>query len=187
MSVDWQMSDVPVQRLFGLAAEFDSAEAVLEAALAVHREGFRRVDAFTPFPVEGLSEAIGFEKTGVPMIVGIGGLIGAVGGYFMLWYANAISYPWNIGGRPPHSWPAFIPITFELGVLCASLSALVGMFMLNGLPMPYHPMFNLPSFSLASRDKFFLVIEAADVQFELEQARTFLQGLKPVAVMEVPK
>jgi hypothetical protein len=181
------MSEKVVQPLFGLAAEFNSAEAVLSAARRVHAAGYRRCDAFSPFPVDGLPEAIGFEKTGVPMIVGIGGLIGAGGGFFMLWFANVINYTWNIGGRPPNSWPAFIPITFELGVLFASLAAVVGMLALNRLPMPYHPMFNLPSFSLASKDKFFIVIESSDPQFNLNATRAFLEELKPVAVMEVAK
>jgi hypothetical protein len=181
------MSEGKVQPLFGLAAEFDSAESVLAAAERVHAAGYTRTDAFSPFPVEGLPEALGFERTAVPMIVGIGGLVGAAGGFFMLWFANVVNYPWNIGGRPPNSWPAFIPITFELGVLFASLSAVIGMLALNGLPMPYHPMFNLPSFDLASKDKFFIVIESADSKFDPEATRTFLQSLAPLAVMEVPK
>lgn len=181
------MNDKTSQVLFGLAAEFNSAEAVLSAAQRVHAAGYRQTDAFSPFPVEGLPEAIGFTRTGIPMIVGIGGLVGAAGGFFMLWFANVVNYPWNIGGRPPNSWPAFIPITFELGVLFAALSAVVGMLALNGLPMPYHPMFNLPGFNLASKDKFFIVIESADSQFDLEITRAFLQGLQPLSVMEVPK
>jgi hypothetical protein len=181
------MNEKKPQSPFGLAAEFDSDHALLEAARQIHAAGYRKTDAFSPFPVDGLSEALGFERTGMPVIVGLGGLIGAVGGYFMLWFANVIHYPWNIGGRPPHSWPAFIPITFELGVLFASLSAIIGMLALNGLPMPYHPMFNLPSFSLASRDKFFIVIEYKDPKFDMEKTRAFLEALRPLSVMEVAK
>jgi hypothetical protein len=181
------MSETPAQSLFGLVAEFDSAEAVLEAAHAVRAAGYRRADAFSPFPVEGLPEALGFERTAVPMIVGIGGLFGACFGFFMLWYANVVSYTWNIGGRPMNSWPAFIPITFELGVLCAALSAVIGMLALNGLPLPYHPMFNLPAFNLASRDKFFIVIESTDAKFSLSDTRAFLESLKPLAVSEVAR
>jgi len=179
------MSAAKKQTIFGLAADFDSGEAVLEAARKVHAAGYRRTDAFSPQPVEGLSEALGFERTGMAVITGIGAIVGAIGGYFMLWFANVIHYRWNIGGRPPHSWPAFIPITFELGVLFAALSAVVGMLALNGLPMPYHPMFNLPDFNLASRDKFFILIESKDPQFDLEKTRAFLEALKPLSVREV--
>jgi hypothetical protein len=180
------MSEKGIQTLFGLAAEFDSDHAVLEAAKQVYAAGYRRIDAFSPHPVEGLSEAIGFERTGMGLIVGLGGLLGAIGGFFMLWFANVIHYRWNIGGCPPNSWPAFIPITFELGVLFAASAAVIGMLALNGLPMPYHPMFNLPNFNLASRDKFFILIEASDPQFNLEQTRAFLQSLIPLSVMEAP-
>jgi len=179
------MSETKKQTIFGLAAEFDTGEALLEAARRVHAAGYRRTDAFSPQPVEGLSEALGFERTGMAAITGIGALFGAIGGYFMLWFANVIHYRWNIGGRPAHSWPAFIPITFELAVLCASLAAVIGMLALNKLPMPYHPMFNVPTFSLASRDKFFLLIESTDPQFDLAKTRALLEGLKPLSVTEV--
>jgi hypothetical protein len=179
------MSETKGPTIFGLAAEFDSGEALLEAARQVHGAGYRRTDAFSPQPVEGLSEALGFERTGMAAITGIGALFGAIGGYFMLWFANVIHYRWNIGGRPAHSWPAFIPITFELAVLFASLAAVIGMLALNKLPMPYHPMFNLPTFTLASRDKFFILIESTDPQFDVEHTRAFLEGLKPLSVMEV--
>jgi hypothetical protein len=181
------MSERKAQPLFGLAAEFDSAEAVLSAAERIYSAGYRRADAFSPFPVENLPEALGFTRTAMPTLVGIGGLVGAATGFGMLWFANVINYPWNIGGRPPNSWPAFIPITFELGVLFAALAAVVGMLALNGLPMPYHPMFNLPNFNLASKDKFFIVIESADEKFDLKATRTFLQSLAPLSVMEVLK
>ena len=179
------MSETGKHPLFGLAAEFDSDHAVLEAATQVHAAGYRRTDAFSPHPVDGLPEALGFTRTAMPYIVGIGGLIGAVGGYFMLWFANVINYRWNIGGRPANSWPAWIPITFELGVLFAALSAVIGMLALNKLPMPYHPMFNLPSFNFASQDKFFILIESTDPQFDLAKTRAFLEGLRPLSVMEV--
>ena len=187
MKSETVMSEKKGQSPFGLAAEFDSDHAVLQAAKQVHAAGYRRTDAFSPYPVEGLPEAIGFERTGMAFITGIGALIGVIGGYFMLWFANVIHYRWNIGGRPPHSWPAFIPITFELGVLFAALGAVIGMLALNGLPMPYHPMFNLPNFTLASRDKFFILIESSDPQFDLEKTRAFLEGLNPLSVMEVAK
>jgi hypothetical protein len=172
--------------LFGLAASFDSPEAVVEAARKVFAAGYRRTEGYTPHSVEGLADALGFHKTGVPLIVFVGGIVGALGGYFMLWYANVVSYPWNIGGKPPNSWPAFIPITFELTVLSASLLALFGMLILNGLPSPYHPMFRAPTFEQASQTQYFLCIEVADPLFDMQRTREFLESLGPRAVVEVP-
>jgi hypothetical protein len=176
----------PDPGLYGLATCFDSPEAVLEAARKVHEAGYRRAEAYTPFAVAGLSEALGFRKTGVPLIVLIGGMVGGIGGYFMLWYANVVSYPWNTGGKPPNSWPAFIPITFEMTVLGSALLALFGMLLLNGLPSPYHPMFRAPHFDLASQTHFFLCIEADDPRFDPAGTRRFLESLNGLAVVEVP-
>jgi hypothetical protein len=173
--------------LFGLAAEFESPEAVVAAARAVARAGYRRTDAFSPFPVDGLDEALGAHRTRIPLLVLSGAVFGACMGFFMLWYANVITYPWNVGGKPPNSWPAWIPITFELGVLFASFAAFFGMFALNGLPMPYHPMFNVQEFRRASRDRFFIVIESNDRRFNAEETRQFLEGLNPITVREVPR
>jgi hypothetical protein len=172
--------------LYGLAASFDSPEAIVAAAKRVYAAGYRRAEGYTPQAVEGLCEALGFRRTGIPPLVFVGGIVGGLGGYFMLWYANVISYPWNIGGKPPNSWPAFIPITFEMTVLGAALMALFGMLLLNGLPAPYHPMFRAPTFELASQTRFFLCIEVADPRFDLEQTTAFLQSLDPIAVVEVP-
>src|SRR5262249_5419205 len=138
------------------------------------------------FPVEGLAEAIGFRRSRLPLIVLIGGLIGCVGGYLLQYYSAVVDYPLNIGGRPTHSWPSFVPVTFELTVLTASLSAVLGMLGLNGLPMPYHPLFNVPRFALASRDRFFLCIEATDPLFDREGTRQFLLSLAPREISEVP-
>lgn len=172
--------------LYGLAASFDSPEQIVEAAERIHEAGYRKAEGYTPFAVKGLCEALGFHRSGVPLIVFCGGMFGGIGGFFMMWYANVVSYPWNIGGKPPNSWPAFIPITFEMTVLGAGLLALFGMLVLNGLPAPYHPMFRAPNFELASQTQFFICIEAADPLFDPERTRIFLESLHPLAVMEVP-
>ena len=148
--------------IYGLMAEFDNPSALVAAAREAHAAGYRRMDAYTPFPVEELNEALGLGHTGVAALVLIGGITGALVGYLMQYYIAVIDYPLNIGGRPLHSWPAFVPVTFELTILCAGLFAVLGMLALNGLPMPHHPVFNAPRFALASRDRFFLCIEAAD-------------------------
>ena len=177
----------PPPPIFGLMAEYDNPDAAVEAARSAYAEGYRRMDAYSPYPVEGLAEAIGFTRNRMPLIVLIGGLLGGAGAYFMQWYSATIHYPINVGGRPMHSWPAFIPITFELTVLGASLAAVLGMLGLNGLPMPYHPLFHVERFALASRDRFFLAIRAIDPLFDLAKTREFLQGLGAKEVSEVPQ
>ena len=173
-------------RIYGLLAEFATIEALIEAIRAARREGYTRMDAYTPMPVEELTDALPIRRSRLPLIVLFGGLIGGLAGYFMQYYAAVIGYPLDIGGRPMHSWPMFIPITFEMTVLAASLSAVLGMLALNGLPMPYHPLFNVPRFARATRDRFFLCIEAADPQFDAQATRQFLEGLQPREVTEVP-
>jgi len=173
--------------LFGLMAEFEEHAQLLAATRRAYAEGYRRMDAYAPFPVEGLAEALGQEHTAVPLITLVGGMIGGLGGYFMEWYAMARLYPLNVGGRPHNSWPNFIPVTFELTVLAASLSAFLAVFILNRLPQPHHPVFNVPDFERASVDRFFLCIEAADPKFHPDGTRKFLEDLKPGKVMEVPE
>jgi Protein of unknown function (DUF3341) len=171
--------------IYGLLAEFSDPTELVTAVRRAYEEGYRQMDAYSPFPVEGLAEALGFHRTRVPLLVLIGGLIGCMGGYFLQYYIAAIHYPINIGGRPLNSWPAFIPITFELTVLVAALSAVLGLLALNGLPMPYHPVFNVPRFALATRDRFFLCIEALDPLFDREGTRRFLERSVPREVSEV--
>lgn len=172
--------------IYGLLAEFGSDKEILAATRAAYDRGFRKMDAFAPFPVEGLAVALGRKRTAVPVIVFAGGAVGCLGGYFMQWFAGAIAYPLNIGGRPFNSWPAYIPITFELTILCAAFAAIIGMLALNRLPLPYHPLFHASRFERASSDKFFLCIEANDPKFDLEQTRRFLETLKPESIAAVP-
>lgn len=171
--------------IYGLMAEFATPQALVDAARDAHEAGYTVMDGFSPFPIEELSEALGMRRTRLPLIVLIAGLIGGLGGYFLQYYSAVIDYPLNIGNRPYHSWPAFIPVTFELTILCAALGAILGMLGLNGLPMPYHPVFNVPNFTLASRDRFFLAIEATDPIFDREQTRDFLRSLKALEVSEI--
>jgi hypothetical protein len=174
-----------VASIYGLIAEFDDPNALVAAAHRAFREGYRRMDAYSPFPIEELHEALGARPTYLPLIVLIGGLVGCIGGYALEYWTSAIAYPLNIGGRPFHSWPAFIPVTFECTILVAALSAVFGMLALNGLPTPYHPVFNVPRFALASRNRFFLCIQARDQKFDLEHTRHFLEALNPREVTTV--
>jgi hypothetical protein len=171
--------------IYGLLAEFDTPEDLLRAVRGARKAGFRKMDAYTPFPVEHLPEELGVHHTSLPLIVLIGGLIGCAGGFALQYWISVIDYPVNIGGRPLNSWPAFIPVTFEMTILVAALAAVLGMLALNGLPMPYHPLFNSPRFALASRNRFFLCIEGKDKRFNREATAKFLSDLNPKGVSEV--
>jgi len=171
--------------IYGLLAEFETPEELLAAARRAQEEGYRRLDAFTPLPVEGLAEAVGFHHTRLPLLVLLGGLAGCAAGFGMQYYVNVIDFPLNIGGKPFNSWPAFIPITFEMTILGAALATVLGMLALNGLPTPYHPVFNVPRFELASQNKFFLCVKARDARFDLEKTRQFLKGLNAREVSEI--
>ncbi|HWF87363.1 MAG TPA: DUF3341 domain-containing protein [Pyrinomonadaceae bacterium] len=171
--------------LYGVMAEFESPSDLVAAAHRVYSLGYRRINGYSPYPIEELSEAIGFTKTSLPLIVFIGGIVGGLSGFFMQYWMAAIDYPINVGGKPTNSWPAWIPITFEMTVLFAAFSAVLGMLILNKLPQPYHPVFNLPNFALATRDRFFLAIEANDPKFNHAEVIELLKSLNAVAVNDV--
>ena len=184
------MSDTFLDRhgLYGVMAEFEDPEQLLAAAERAYTAGYRNMDAYSPLPVEGLSEAIGFHRNWVSTVVLIAGCLGCMGGFGLLYWISNIAYAHNVAGRPMNSWPAYIPVTFECTVLLASLTAFVGMFAMNGLPMPYHPVFNNPRFAdHASIDRFFLCIEAKDPQFDLTKTKAFLNELNAFEVTEVEK
>lgn len=176
----------PRTPIYGVMAEFETAEQVLAATRRARQEGYVQMDAYTPYPVEGLPEELGIRRTRVPFVVLTAGLVGAATGFFMQWWSMAVDYPFNVGGRPHNSWPVFIPITFEVMVLVASFAALLGMFFLNGLPRPHHPVFNVPRFVHASQDRFFLCIEATDPRFDRQRTRQLLLEMNPFEVVEVP-
>jgi hypothetical protein len=172
--------------IHGLMAEFGDEEALMDAVRRTRGAGYEQIDAYTPFPIEGLNEALGAKRNWVPLITLVGGIIGLLGGYFLQYWAAAIAYPINVGGRPLNSWPYFIPITYEVTILIAAWSSLIGMLILNGLPRPYHPTFNVPEFARASQDRFFVVVQADDPHFEYAGTRAFLQDLAPGRVYDIP-
>jgi ActD protein len=172
--------------IFGLMAEFDNPTDLVHAAKAAFAAGYRKMDAYTPYPLEEAAEAIGAHHNRVPLVTLIGAMLGMIGGYSLQYWVSAVNYPINAGGKPFHSWPAFIPVTFECAILGASLAAVFGMLALNGLPQPYHPVFNVPSFTSASRDKFFLCIESQDPRFSPGDTRKFLESCRPNEISEVP-
>jgi hypothetical protein len=171
--------------LYGLMAEFDNPTALVVAINKARAAGYRTMDAYSPFPIEEVSEALHIHDRQLPLLVLIGGILGCIGGFGLATWTSVIDYPINVGGRPFFSWPSFLPITFETTVLVAAATTVLGLLALNGLPMPYHPVFNVPQFALATREKFFLCIEATDPQFSLEETKRFLQSLEPLSVAEV--
>ena len=173
--------------LYGLMAEFESPEALVGATRRAYAEGYRKMDAYTPIPVDGLAEALGSKWTFVSPIVLLAGIMGGSGGFLLMYWITCIAYPHNVAGRPLYSWPAYIPPTFECTVLLAAFAAVFCAVGLNGLPQPYHPVFNVSRFALASKDRFFLCIEAHDPRFHLEKTKQFLTDLAPVEVSEVEK
>jgi hypothetical protein len=173
--------------LFGILAEFSDADQLVAAATRVHEAGYRRMEAYSPMPIEGLAEAIGFHRTRMPLVVLVGGIFGGIGGYALQYYVSVIAYPLNIGGRPLNSWPAFIPVVFEMTILAGALSAVLGMLAMNGLPRPHHPLFAVPQFDRATRDRFFLCILRTDPLFHERTTRELLETLGAVEVIDVPE
>ena len=171
--------------LYGVMAQFDSPSALVAAARETYAVGYRQINGYSPFPIEELTEAIGFKRSTLPLIVLAGGIIGGLGGFFMQYWMEVMSYPINVGGKPFNSWPAFIPITFECTVLVAAFAAVLGMLALNKLPQPYHPVFNASNFALATRDSFFLVIESKDPKFDHDEVMQFMKTLEAREVVDV--
>jgi ActD protein len=177
---------IPAEPLYGLMAEFDNPTDLVHAAQAAFAAGYRKMDTYTPYPLEEAAEAVGAHHNRVPLVCLIGALLGMIGGYSLEYWISVINYPINVGGKPFHAWPAFIPVTFECAVLGASLATVFGMLALNGLPQPYHPVFNVPQFDAASKDKFFIVIFSTDKKYDSVGTRKFLESLNPTSVAEVP-
>src|SRR6266481_4364468 len=172
--------------IYGMMAEFDSASDLVAAARRTHEAGYRKIDAYSPFPVEELADAIGFHKNSVSLVTLIGAVVGGLTGYLMQYWIATISYPINVGGRPYHSWPSFIVVTFEMTILFGGISAVFGMLALNGLPMPYHPVFNVARFAMATKDRFFLIVFSTDPKYDTTGTRQFLESLGPRSIAEVP-
>jgi hypothetical protein len=170
---------------YGVMAEFEDPTSLVNAARTAHEMGFRKLDAYTPFPIEELNDVLHLHKNKLPLIVLCGGLLGALTGYLLQYFVTVIYFPTNVAGRPLHSWPSYIVITFELTILFGALATVLGMLGLCGLPMPYHPVFNVPRFSAASRDRFFLCIEATDPMFNLQTTSRFLESMEAKEVSEV--
>jgi Alternative complex III, ActD subunit len=179
------MADAAAPTLHGLMAEFDTPGALVDAATKARLAGYRKMDAYSPIPVEELDDALGLRRTRLPILVLLGGILGGLGGFSLEVWVSAVAYPMNVGGRPLVSWPHFIPVTFETTVLGAALTAFIGMWALNKLPQPYHPVFNVPAFARASTDRFFLVIETGDPRFDRTSTWNFLESTHPIGVSEV--
>ncbi len=174
--------------MYGLMAEFKHPEELLEAAHHAFSAGYRKMEGYSPMPIEGLSDALGFKRHFVSLVVLTGGICGMFGGFLLMFWITTVAYAHNVAGHPMNSWVSYIPPTFETTVLCAALSAVIGMFAMNGLPEPYHPVFNVPEFAArGARDRFFLVIETADPLFDPQKTREFMDGLHPMGVFDVEK
>jgi hypothetical protein len=174
-----------IKPIYGLIAEFENPTGLVNAARAAREQGYRKLDAYSPFPIEELNDALHLHHNKLPLIVLLGGIVGGTLGYILQYYVTVLYFPINIAGRPLHSWPSYVVITFEMTILFAALSAVLGLLALCGLPMPYHPVFNVPRFALASRNRFFLCIQARDPLFDRAKTSAFLETLEPREVSEV--
>lgn len=175
----------PEYGIYGLLAEFPSAQALVDATETARTAGYTRMDGYSPIPIPAMDHALGIRNTRLPWLIFAAGITGCLGGFGMQYFASVIHYPLNVGGRPANSWPMFIPITFEMTILLAALTAVFGMLIINGFPKHYHPVFNVPSFARASTDGFFLAIESSDPKFNEEETRAFLNSLNPVEVNDI--
>ena len=173
--------------IYGVMAEFDTATDLVDAANKLRLAGYTKTDAFSPFPLHEIDEALGIKRSILPLLVFGGGIVGLLSGIGLQVFVHYIDYPLNIGGRPYLSWVSFVPPSYELTILLAGFTAVFGMLFLNGLPSPYHPVFNVPRFALATREKFFLIIESKDPKYEYNDARKFMESLKPQEVFDVPE
>jgi len=177
----------PATSIYGVLAEFDDADKLITATQRTREAGYQRIDAYAPFPVDGLAEALGVTRSSVSCIVLLGGIVGGLAGYGLQYYVSVIATPLNVGGKPLNSWPSFVPVTFEVTILGAAVAGVVGLLLLNRLPMPYHPVFNVERFMRATQDGFFLCIESADPKFDMQKTKEFLQSLQPREVFDVPR
>lgn len=175
------------EKLYGIMAEFDTATDLVDAANQLRLAGYTKTDAFSPFPLHEIDEALGIKRSILPLLVFAGGVTGLLAGFGLQIFVHYIDYPLNVGGRPYLSIPSFVPPSYELTILFAGITAVFGMLFLNGLPRPYHPVFNVPRFALATREKFFLLIESEDPKFEYAESRRFLESLRPQEVFDVPE
>jgi uncharacterized membrane protein len=172
--------------IYGVMAEFDNPTALVNATRVVRDRGYRKLDAYTPFPIEELNDVLHLHKNKLPLIVLAGGILGGLTGYLLQYFVTVIYFPINVGGRPLHSWPSYIIITFELTILFGAISTVLGLLALCGLPMPYHPVFNVPRFAFATKDRFFLIVFSSDPKYDPVEVRRFLEGLSPRSISEVP-